>query len=98
MARRANLTLAGYRPYEQGRRQLRLEQLPTFAKAFSMSVDALAVRLGLGRSTLRELQYAECADILSQLADEPPEVTQIILNWLRQAVEIVKMGRATRDK
>lgn len=95
-ARRAGLTLAGYRPYEQGRRQLRLEQLPMFAKAFGISVDALAARLGIGGAGLRELQFAECAEILSELADEPPEVTRTILSWLRQSIAIAKLGRPAR--
>jgi transcriptional regulator with XRE-family HTH domain len=47
-AREAGLTLSGYRPYEQGKRQLRTAQIPTFAKAFGVSVEALSARLGLG--------------------------------------------------
>lgn len=48
-ARLVGLTLSGYRTYEQGKRQLRLEQLPTFAGAFHVSEAELAHRLGLGQ-------------------------------------------------
>jgi transcriptional regulator with XRE-family HTH domain len=95
-ARRVDLTLSGYRPYEQGRRQLRIEQLPTFARAFGVSTDRLSAELGLANVTSRQLRLAQCADILGRLDDQPPEITDTILQWLRESVNIALIGRQGR--
>lgn len=50
-AERVGLTLAGYRPYEQGKRQLRTEQFSTFARAFGVPPSVLTERLRLSPST-----------------------------------------------
>ncbi len=97
IARRIDLTLSGYRPYEQGRRQLRLEQVPTFARAFGVTPEMLAARLGLPGSTLREARVAEGVDLIEQLADEPPEVADTLLKWWRESLEIQRRLRLGRD-
>lgn len=97
VARRVGLTLSGYRGYEQGKRQFRTEQMPVFAAAFEVSVDALAARLGLHGANIREIHVAECADIMGELADEPPEVAATVMNWLRESVNLIKMRRTRRD-
>jgi len=44
----------------------------------------------------REIAVAEGADLLEQLADEPPEMRQTILSWLRQSVELSRRARQVR--
>lgn len=50
-----------------------------------------------GRSASRELRITECADILSQLDDEPPEIADTILRWLRESVDIARAARLARE-
>ncbi len=97
VAREVDLTLSGYRPYEQGRRQLRIEQLPTFARAFRVSVDHLAAHLGLNATDQRQMRMAECADILTQLDGEPPEIIDGVMQMLRTSVAIAKNRRLVRE-
>lgn len=96
VARKIDMTLSGYRPYEQGRRQLRTEQIPMFARAFRVSVEHLSASLGLSTAATHDIRIAECADILGQLEGEPPEVADTILRWLRESVEIARMSRLGR--
>lgn len=44
-ARRVNLTLSGYRTYEQGKRHLRSDQVERFARAFSVPESEIVRRL-----------------------------------------------------
>lgn len=44
----------------------------------------------------REIRITECADILSQLDGEPPEVADTILRWLRESIGIARAGRLAR--
>jgi transcriptional regulator with XRE-family HTH domain len=93
VARNWGMSVDGYRPYEAGRRQLRTGALPGLASALGVSTSDLSARLGLHGVTLREIRAAECQDIMGQLADEPPEVTETILRWLRESVQIAKLQR-----
>jgi transcriptional regulator with XRE-family HTH domain len=97
VAKQWGMTVDGYRPYEAGRRQLRTGALPGLAAALGITASDLSSRLGLHDVTLREIRVAECADIMSQLADEPPEVSETILRWLRESVNIAKMRRLEKN-
>lgn len=88
-ARRAGLTLAGYRPYEQGKRGgLRLDQVPRFAAAFGVSVELLSERLGLPGASLREVYAADLNDLATQLHDLPAETADTLLEFFRHSIEI----------
>ena len=49
-----------------------------------------------GDGASRDLVIAEAADAVNQLADEPPEVAETILRWMREAVEIARSARLAR--
>lgn len=97
MAREVNLTLSGYRPYEQGKRQLRIEQIPTFAKAFRVSVETLSARLGLSSADAQQARISECADLMRQLEGEPPAVIETVMRWWRDSIQIAKLHQQARD-
>jgi len=62
------------------------------AKALNMPLAAL-----LGRdASPHELRVTECAQILSQLDDQPPELAETILRWLRESVDLALMSRLGR--
>lgn len=67
VAERAGLTLAGYRPYEQGKRQLRTEQITVFADAFGVPRSMLAERLHLADSDIAD------GSVRQQLAEFMPD-------------------------
>ncbi len=94
VAREIDLTLSGYRPYEQGKRQLRIEQIPTFAKAFGISVESLSAHLGLKDADVQQLRISACAELMSQLDGEPPEVIETVMRFWRESVEFAKMRRS----
>lgn len=108
-ARSVGLTLSGYRTYEQGKRQLRMEQLPTFAKAFGISEPELAHRLGFGQTpddpdNLRPelIRYfgpddaGEVDQLLRELAVLPPTDRRQIIDGIRDQVagRQSRLGRA----
>jgi transcriptional regulator with XRE-family HTH domain len=83
--------------WERGETPLPLPALAPLAVAFRMEPGALASRLGIcGDVAAREIRIAEGADILGQLADEPPEVAETILRWLRESVGIARTARLAR--
>lgn len=90
VARKIDLTLSGYRPYEQGRRQLRTEQIPLFARAFKVSVESLAVHLGLSAADVQQVRVSECTELMSQLDGEPPEVIETVMRFWRESIELAK--------
>jgi DNA-binding XRE family transcriptional regulator len=51
VAERWGMTVDGYRPYEQGRRQLRLSQIKRLAEALDIPEAELAERLGMKMAT-----------------------------------------------
>jgi len=101
VARRVDLTLSGYRTYEQGKRQFRYEQTDLFAQAFGVKPHVLARELGITRPPgesdaealrieaardLAALAASELADLLSQLEGlEPAEWRDVIDTWRAQA-------------
>lgn len=109
VAERAGLTLAGYRPYEQGKRQMRTEQIEVFAKAFGVSRSILAERLRLAdpdagdmsvRQQLAELipdaDAIELDAMVHQLATLPPSDRRQILEMWRDHLSgrLSRLGRA----
>lgn len=83
--------------WETGRTPLPLTMLAPLAEALKMDAGHLGQRLGLcGAPSPRDLHFAEGADILTELADEPPEVAETILRWLRDSVQIAKTARLAR--
>lgn len=97
VARRVDLTLSGYRPYEQGKRQLRIEQVATFARAFKVSTETLSAHLGLASVSSQEARVAECADLMRQLEGEPPAVVETVLRWWRDSIQITKLHQQAPD-
>lgn len=96
LADRLGMAESTYRAYEQGYRRIRLDQIRRFASAYDMAPEELTARLGLSDLSLREIRVAECADIMGQLADEPPEVAETIIRWLRESVNLAKRRRSER--
>ena len=70
LAPRVGLTLAGYRPYEQGRRDLSMEQLPVFAEALAVSRHELAARLGLEGAILHSVYATEVGELFERIPDD----------------------------
>lgn len=93
VAREIDLTLSGYRPYEQGKRQLRTEQIPMFARAFKVSVESLSVHLGLSAADVQQVRVSECAELMGQLEGEPPEVIETVMRFWRESIEFAKSRR-----
>lgn len=99
VADRWGMTVDGYRPYEQGRRQLRWSQIPRLAKALELPEhdlaqrlgmpmpaddDAAAVRIELARD-LAALAANELADLMLQLEGlEPAAWRDVIETWRMQ--------------
>lgn len=73
----------------------KLLDLEQVASALELPLNDL-VRPIDGRDGAREIRITECADILTELADEPPEVAETILRWLRESVQIARAGRLAR--
>lgn len=97
-ADRVKLTLAGYRPYEQGRRRLRTEQIALFADAFGISVDALTERLGLKSPSPQDRRYsADCEQLMAELEGESPEIAASVIRMLRESLSIARMARLARE-
>lgn len=100
VAERWGMSVDGYRPYEQGRRQLRVTQIPLLATALKIKPDDLARRIGIsladetdGTATLRAeaarelatLVVTELADVLTQLEGlEPTAWREVIETWRMQ--------------
>lgn len=97
LSERLGMAESTYRAYEQGYRRFRVDQIKLFAGAYEMAPEELASRLGISDLNTREIRVAECADIIGQLADEPPEVAETIMRWLRESVNLAKMRRYERD-
>lgn len=107
-AERAGLTLAGYRPYEQGKRQLRTEQFKTFADAFGVPTSVLADRLRLTpaepggdlrhelATLLPDVDAAELDDLTRRLATLPPADRRQVLDGWRDHLtgRLSRLGRA----
>jgi len=97
-AERAGLTLAGYRPYEQGKRQMRTEQIGVFAEAFSVSRSTLAERLGVSFDpaaialedriyrTLGPERAHIAGRIFDTVVDLPPDLQDKALEMMRVSV------------
>ena len=109
VAERAGLTLAGYRPYEQGKRQMRTEQIAVFAEAFGVPRTMLAERLHLadpdvGDASVRQqlaefMPDADAAELdlmARQLGTLPPSERRQILEMWRDHLNgrLSRLGRA----
>lgn len=92
LAPRVGLTLAGYRPYEQGKRDLSGEQIPVFAEALQVSRAELAARLGLGAPEIRSVYAAEVTELLSKVDDDAAR--EDLMNAIRAMARIA--GRQER--
>lgn len=89
VARRLDMTLSGYRTYEQGKRQLRVEQLPRFAQALGVPVSEITRRLWPDRPAVERLHFsAEWDELQQQTANLPPELREMVLRAYRQSLEI----------
>lgn len=97
-ARMVNLTLAGYRPYEQGKRTLKLDQVNMFAAAFGVSPESLAARVGLRHTDSRTMSFSADFEIFQhQLAALPPELATSLLDMWRASLAIAAEARKLRE-
>lgn len=89
LARRMDMTLSGYRPYEQGKRNLKIEQIPQFAAALGVPISEIAGRLWPEDVKLVETRVStDLATAMAQVAHLPPEQQERILRGLRNSLEI----------
>lgn len=101
VAERWSMTVDGYRPYEQGRRQLRWTQVPGLARALDIPELDLAERLGMqmpppsDEANLRTelarnvaaLAATELADLLGELQGlDPAAWRDVIETWRTQGL------------
>lgn len=83
--------------WETGRTALTIPDLWPLAAALNMDPGQLGRKLGLcGEPSQREIAIAEGADLLHELAEEPPEMAATIVGWWRQSFEIVRLNRLGR--
>lgn len=83
--------------WERAETPLPITALPVLAEAFRLETSALTRQLGLcGDLGGREFVITEATELFSQLADEPPEVSDTILRWLRDAIGFVRTTRVPR--
>lgn len=81
--------------WETGRTPFPLLAFEPVASALRVEPSYLGVRLGLcGEPSPREIFLAEGADIMAELANEPPDLAASILRSMRTAMEIAKTARA----
>lgn len=90
-APRVGLSLAGYRPYEQGKRDLSGEQLPVFAEALQVSRAELAARLGLAAPEIDTIYAAEVQELLQHVKDDAAR--EDLMNAIRAMARV-----AARDE
>jgi transcriptional regulator with XRE-family HTH domain len=88
MARRVGLTLAGYRPWEYGERDLKSEDLPLWAEALELSRAELGTQLGLGGPSVRTRYAAEIEELISAAPDD--EAAADLLQALRAMARIIE--------
>ena len=100
MARRVNLTHSGYRTYEQGKRNLTQDQIPTYARALGVPIAELIKRLWpdeLAQDQPVETHYSnDWAEIQQQVAGLPSAQRERILRNFRTAIEIAQGGPLAR--
>ncbi len=98
-AKQVGLTLSGYRNYEQGRRYLRVDQLDRFARAFGVTPEALASRIGLSSTTeARTMSFSADLEVFqNQLAALPPELATSLLEMWRASLAMAREVRKLRE-
>ena len=84
-----------YRGYEKGHAELRYGQFEPFAEAIGVSVAKFSAELGVGPDAAG-VYTAECARIMGELKDEPPEVAETLLSWFRDSVRVMRRTAAAR--
>jgi transcriptional regulator with XRE-family HTH domain len=98
VAEKLGMSAGGYSSVERGAARMFVTDLERYASALGVDAGYLGRRLGLcGEDAPREIRLTEGADILDQLADEPPEVAETILAWWRQSLEIARSNRLARS-
>lgn len=91
LARRLNMTLSGFRPYEQGRRNLKIEQIPAFASALGVPISTITAMLWPEEHQLVETRYSHDWDELQrQTASLPPEIREQVLRGFRESVAVLQ--------
>lgn len=94
LAPRVGLTLAGYRPYERGKRDLSFEQVPVFAGALNVTAAELLTLIGLPGMSLRSVHAAEAGALVEQA---PPPVAEEMLAVLRSMTRIASAATQSAD-
>lgn len=91
LARRVNLTLSGYRTYEQGKRDLKAEQIEIFAAALGKPISAITSRLWPDDEILVETHYsADFTELKRQVSHLPLRKQERILRSFWASVEIAQ--------
>jgi len=97
LAHAVGLTLSGYRTYEQGKRNLKSEQIPTFAAALGVPISAITSRLWPEDPKLIETRYSlDWAEAQRQVADLPPDQQERVMRGIWQSIEIAKAADLAR--
>lgn len=96
MADRIGLSYAGYRPYEQGRRELKPSQLPRFAEALEISTAELASRIGLIPESVHNLRVNEFSEIITRVEAEAPQIADDLMEMIRTSFRIAIRARPSQ--
>jgi transcriptional regulator with XRE-family HTH domain len=95
LARRLSMTLSGYRPYEQGRRNLKIEQIPLFASALGVPISTITSMLWPEEPRLVETRYSHDWDELqAQTEHLPPEIREQVLRSFRESIAMLNQASA----
>lgn len=88
-AHAVNLTLSGYRTYEQGKRNLTYSQVEEFAHAFGVPVSAITSRLWPDDPVLTGAhQASEWTDIQAMVDRLAPDQRERVIRSFQQIAEI----------
>lgn len=90
LARRLDMTLSGYRPYEQGRRNLKIEQIPAFATALGVPISTITSLLWPEEPKLVEARFShEWGELQRQTEHLPPEIREQVLRGFLESVALL---------
>lgn len=98
VARRLDMSAGGYSSVERGMARMFVSDLSRYADALGVDAGYLGRRLGLcGDMIPHQIYIGEGADLLQALADEPAEIQPLIIQGIRQVMEIARSARLARS-
>ena len=94
LAHRLNMTLSGYRPYEQGKRNLKIEQIPALAEATGLPIsDITSLLWPEERSEVATAHFsADLDELRRQVAGLPPALAEAIIKGAAANAAIMAQG------